>query len=194
MKAEPMTEDPAELVEQTLKGSPQAFSALVRHYQSRVRAYLGRFVRDQDAVEDLAQDTFVRAYRGLSSYRKESSFGVWLLGIGRNLALMHLREESRRRSKESELLRQALSRWLADQAEREQAPEADEALAALERCLESLPEHSASLVESYYFRGRSAGQIARDAGKKEGAVWMTLLRVREILRRCVQGRLAGVEA
>jgi RNA polymerase sigma-70 factor (ECF subfamily) len=194
MKAEVMTDDPAELLERTLEGSAAAFSEIVRHYQSRVRAYLGRYVRDQDVVDDLAQDTFVRAYRGLAGYRRESSFGVWLLGIARNLALMHLREESRRRAKESDLLRQALSRWLAEQAEREDLGESDAALAALERCLEALPEHSADLVESYYYRGRSATELARDAGKKESAVWMTLLRIRELLKRCIQGRLAGAGA
>jgi RNA polymerase sigma-70 factor (ECF subfamily) len=193
-KAEVMTDEPAELLERSLDGSAAAFSGIVRHYQSRVRAYLSRFVRDQDVVEDLAQDTFVRAYRGLANFRKESSFGVWLLGIARNLALMHLREESRRRVKESELLREALSRWLAEQAEREDLGESDAALAALERCLEALPEHSADLVENYYYRGRSASDLARDAGKKESAVWMTLMRVRELLKRCIQGRLAGAGA
>lgn len=191
MKAETMTDDPVELVERTLEGSSAAFSALVRHYQSRVRAYLSRFVRDQDVVDDLAQDTFVRAYRGLSNFRRESSFGVWLLGIARNLALMHLREEARRRSKEGEHLRHAISAWLTERAEREDLAESDAALAALQRCLEALPEHSADLVENYYYRGRSASELARDAGKRESAVWMTLMRVRELLKRCIQGRLAG---
>jgi len=191
MKATMTTDDPVELVEQTLEGSSAAFTALVRHYQSRVRAYLSRYVRDQDVVDDLAQDTFVRAYRGLSNFRKESSFGVWLLGIARNLALMHLREETRRRSKESDLLRHAISTWLSERAEKEELGETDAALVALARCLEALPEHSADLVEDYYYRGRSATELARDAGKKESAVWMTLMRVREILKRCIQGRLAG---
>ena len=62
-------EDPEELLEQTRRGSSDAFSRLVRHYQSRVRGYLARFIRDQDVVEDLAQDTFVRAYRGIGEFR-----------------------------------------------------------------------------------------------------------------------------
>lgn len=53
-------DDPEELLEQSRRGSTQAFAGIVRQYQSCVRAYLARYVRDQDAVEDLAQDVPAR--------------------------------------------------------------------------------------------------------------------------------------
>lgn len=189
-------EDTEELLEQARRGSPDAFSRLVRHYQSRVRGYLARFVRDQDVVEDLAQDTFVRAYRGIGEFRGDSTLGVWLLGIARNLALMRLRDESRRRVHETEILRASLTRWLGERAEGEEADPAEHerTLAALESCLEALPEHSASLIQAYYFKGRAAADLARRSGKKESALWMTLLRIREILRRCIRVRLSGADA
>ena len=189
-------DDPEALLEASLAGSPEAFSGIVRHYQSRVRAYLARFVRDRDAVEELAQDTFLRAYRGLSGYRRDSSLGVWLIGIARNLGLMYLREQSRRRAKESEVLHAALGRWLADdlQADEARLSDRERSLEALERCLAELPEHSSSLIASYYFKGRSATQMARDQGKKESAVGMMLLRIREILARCIRTRLAETGA
>ena len=189
-------EDTEELLEQARRGSPDAFSRLVRHYQSRVRGYLARFIRDQDVVEDLAQDTFVRAYRGIAEFRGDSTLGVWLLGIARNLALMRLRDESRRRAHETEILRTSLARWLQERAEGEGSDPAEHerTLAALESCLEALPEHSASLVQEYYFKGRAATDLARKAGKKESALWMTLLRIREILRRCIRTRLSEANA
>ncbi|HEX7898513.1 MAG TPA: sigma-70 family RNA polymerase sigma factor [Planctomycetota bacterium] len=185
-------EDPADLVERARKGSAPAFSQIVRLYQSRVRAFIGRWVRDASVVEDLAQDTFVRAYRALPNYRGESSLAVWLLGIARNLALMHLRDESRRRAKESDVLQLALSRWLTPALETD--PDHDRALSALEACVDSLPDHSAELVQAHYFQGRGVAEMARASGKKESALGMTLLRIREILRRCVRARLAGSEA
>jgi RNA polymerase sigma-70 factor (ECF subfamily) len=194
MRGQVSVDDPAEMLEQARRGSAHAFTQIVRHYQSRVRAFLGRFVRGADVVEDLAQDTFVRAYRSLAQFRGDSSLGVWLLGIARNLALMHLREEARRRAKESDVLRAALARWLAEPAERAVGAEEDRALQALEACLDALPEHSAELVDGYYFKGRTTAELARAAGKKEGALGMMLLRIREILRRCIRGRLAGAEA
>jgi len=192
MRGQVSVEDPAELVEKARRGSASAFSQIVRLYQSRVRAFIGRFVRDASVVEDLAQDTFVRAYRALAHFRAESSLAVWLLGIARNLALMHLREESRRRAKESDVLHLALARWLTPAVETD--ADHDRALAALEACVDSLPAHSAELVDAHYFKGRGVADMARASGKKESALGMTLLRIREILRRCVRERLSEANA
>lgn len=195
MRGQVSVEDPAELVEQARKGSASAFAQIVRLYQSRVRAFVGRFVRDASAVEDLAQDTFVRAYRALAQFREDSSLAVWLLGIARNLALMHLREESRRRAKEADVLHLALARWLTPGVESgESDADHDRALAALEACVDRLPAHSAELVEAHYFKGRGVADMARSSGKKESTLGMTLFRIREILRRCVRARLSGSEA
>jgi len=191
-------DDPETLLEASRKGSTQAFAVIVRQYQSRVRAYLSRYVRDRDAVEDLAQDTFLLAYRSLSSYRGESSLGVWLIGIARNVALMHVRDQARRRARETEVLQEALGRWLTDALEKDgsRLTDRDQTLRALELCLQELPEHSSSLVENYYFKGRTAVEMAREQGKKESAIGMMLLRIREILGRCIRTRMAetGVHA
>jgi RNA polymerase sigma-70 factor (ECF subfamily) len=185
-------EDSEALVEASRKGSTTAFAVIVRQYQSRVRAYLARYVRDRNAVEDLAQDTFLMAYRGLSTYRAESSLGVWLIGIARNVALMHVREQARRRARESEVLQAALGRWLSDSLESDgsRLSDRERTLSALEQCLAELPEHSSSLVESYYFKGRSVADMAREHGKKDSAIGMMLLRIREILGRCIKLRVA----
>lgn len=193
MRGQVNVDDPADLVDQARRGSATAFAQIVRLYQSRVRAFVGRYVRDAGAADDLAQDTFVRAYRALANYRGESSLAVWLLGIARNLALMHLRDESRRRAKESDVLQLALARWLSPSLEKEDDAH-DRALSALEKCVDGLPGHSAELVDAHYFQGRPVAEMARRSGKKESALGMTLLRIREILRRCVRERLAEANA
>lgn len=196
MLKEMNVDDPEELLEQSRRGSTQAFAGIVRQYQSRVRAYLARYVRDRDAVEDLAQDTFLLAYRSLASYRAESSLGVWLIGIARNVALMHVRDQARRRARETEVLQAALGKWLTDELEKDSSrlADRDQTLRALEQCLEELPEHSSTLVENYYFKGRTATEMAREQGKKESAIGMMLLRIRELLGRCIRTRLAGTGA
>ena len=196
MLKEMNVDDPEELLEQSRRGSTQAFAGIVRQYQSRVRAYLARYVRDRDAVEDLAQDTFLLAYRSLSSYRGESSLGVWLSGIARNVALMHVRDQARRRFRETEALQAALGRWLAEAVEKDASrlTDRDQTLRALELCLQELPEHSSALVENYYFKGRTAIEMAREQGKKESAIGMMLLRIREILGRCIRTRMAETGA
>jgi len=189
-----------EWVRQAGEGSAESFSRLVLAYQSRVRAYLWAYLRDRDVVEDLAQETFLQACRGLSGYRGESTVGVWLIGIARNLAALYLREKSSRGAREGEFASSALARWLTGRVESDAArlEESERRISALEACIERLPEQSARLVRAFYFERERGADLGRRAGKTEGALWMTLLRIRQALRRCIEGRLGtqsqGAEA
>jgi len=98
-------EDEATLIGAARAGSREAFTNLLRIHQSRIRSYLGRFVRDRDVVDDLAQETFLSTYQSLSTYREEVPFRMWMLGIARHRVLRYLRELQRRRAHESALFR-----------------------------------------------------------------------------------------
>src|SRR3954454_9749970 len=74
------------LVERTVAGDQKAFELLVLKYQRRIQRLIGRMVRDQDLVEDIAQETFIRAYRALAQFRGESQFYTWLYRIAVNTA------------------------------------------------------------------------------------------------------------
>lgn len=74
------------LVERAKKGEVQAFEMLVVKYQRRIERLIGRIVRDVDLVQDVAQDTFIRAYRALPQFRGESAFYTWLYRIAVNTA------------------------------------------------------------------------------------------------------------
>ncbi len=77
-------------------GDPNAFGELVRRYQSPVRAFLARLTRgDQAVADDLAQETFVRAWQNLSRFRGESRFSTWLFGIAMNQFRQRRRRERR---------------------------------------------------------------------------------------------------
>jgi RNA polymerase sigma-70 factor (ECF subfamily) len=84
------------LVERTLAGDQRAFSLLVLKYQRRIQRLIGRMVRDVDLVEDIAQETFIRAYRALHQFRGDAQFYTWLYRIAVNTAkkfLMELKRE-----------------------------------------------------------------------------------------------------
>ena len=189
------TDDGAKLVAEIRAGSRDAFTQLVRLHQAKVRCYLGRFVRGMDVVDDLAQETFIAAYRNLASYRRESSLGLWLLGIARNLALKHLRDEQRRRAQESDTFEAAFSKWAQERMEVDDAAAARHELvvAALRSCMDGLQKHSAGMIRDAYFKGRTAAEIAQETGKSEGAVWVTMMRIRQTLRECIGARLARAE-
>ncbi len=83
------------LVERTVAGDQRAYGLLVIKYQRRIQRLIGRMVRDVDLVEDIAQETFVRAYRALHQFRGDAQFYTWLYRIAVNTAKKFLLELKR---------------------------------------------------------------------------------------------------
>lgn len=84
------------LVERTVAGDQRAYELLVLKYQRRIQRLIGRMVRDVDLVEDIAQETFLRAYRALHQFRGDAQFYTWLYRIAVNTAkkaLMDLKRD-----------------------------------------------------------------------------------------------------
>jgi RNA polymerase sigma-70 factor (ECF subfamily) len=83
------------LVQRSVAGDQRAFELLVIKYQRRVQRLIGRMVRDVDLVEDIAQETFIRAYRALHQFRGDAQFYTWLYRIAVNTAKKFLLELKR---------------------------------------------------------------------------------------------------
>ncbi len=83
------------LVERTVAGDQKAFELLVVKYQRRIQRLIGRMVRDVDLVEDIAQETFIRAYKALHQFRGDAQFYTWLYRIAVNTAKKSLMELKR---------------------------------------------------------------------------------------------------
>ena len=81
-----------DLVRRTIDGDEGAFNELVDRYKRGVFTLIVRMVRDRETANDLAQDTFVRMYSALSSYRPEYKFSSWLFKIANNLTIDYLRK------------------------------------------------------------------------------------------------------
>ncbi len=79
-----------QLVERARQGDKRAFELLVEKYQRRLHRLLSRMVRDAEEVEDIAQETFIKAYRALPSFRGDAAFYTWLYRIGVNTAKNYL--------------------------------------------------------------------------------------------------------
>lgn len=86
----------AQLVDEARRGNQAAFGDLVLRYERRLIRVIGQFVRDQDLAQDLAQETFLRAYQRLDQFDPARRFGPWLFRIGVNLTLDYLRKQKRR--------------------------------------------------------------------------------------------------
>lgn len=84
-----------QLVERAKRGDTRAFEMLVIKYQRRIERLIGRMVRDVDLVQDIAQESFIRAYRALPQFRGDSAFYTWLYRIAVNTAKKALVELKR---------------------------------------------------------------------------------------------------
>ena len=85
-----------QLVVRAQHGDQQAFGLLVSKYQRKLARLLSRLIRDPAEVEDVAQETFIKAYRALGSFRGDSAFYTWLYRIGINTAKNYLVSQGRR--------------------------------------------------------------------------------------------------
>jgi RNA polymerase sigma-70 factor (ECF subfamily) len=85
-----------ELVKRVQRGDKTAFDLLVRKYQHRIGAVIGRFVPDYAESQDIAQETFIRAYRAIGNFRGDAQFYTWLYRIAVNTAKNHLVASKRR--------------------------------------------------------------------------------------------------
>lgn len=175
------------LVDRAQRGDRQAFSELVRLHQAPVRAYVAAHVRGVEAADDLAQEAFLRAYVRLDSFAMPptATMRPWLLGIARNLVLEHLRKETRVGVRDRAELEAALDAWHLEAIEAE-THDGEEAVAALQRCLQKLAPAAFALVTRHYFERRSLASLAAEQNKKEGALRMQFLRIRETLRACIE--------
>ena len=86
------------LVVAAQQGNQEAFGALVDEYQDNIYNYVARMIRDHTEAEDIAQETFVKAYQALPEFRGASSFQTWLYRIASNLAIDTVRRRKRKGS------------------------------------------------------------------------------------------------
>jgi RNA polymerase sigma-70 factor (ECF subfamily) len=176
------------------EGQIEAYSDLVRMHQADVRSYLGRFLRDAATVDDLAQETFIRAFRFFDSYDSSRPIRHWLIGIARNEALTYLRSERRRRNRETDRLGRHLNDGLFAQAESEEAAQSDWRVEALMHCLSKLGEDGERLVRKRYFEHVDTRTIAAAMRRSVNSVRLALFRLRGALRDCIRTSLSGEAA
>lgn len=104
-----MSEADDALVEQSQKGDLAAFETLIREHQRMIHSLTFRMTGSMDAADDLAQETFVRAFRSIGTYRRDCKFSTWLYRIAMNVCLTwrereHLRNETNRNWSENQAI------------------------------------------------------------------------------------------
>lgn len=165
------------LVELSRDDNHGAFGELVRRYEGRLMRVISRFILDQDLVDDLTQEVFLRVYRRLELFDASRRFGPWLFQIGVNLTLDHLRKTQRRirwtlfSQRNSDELRTIDP---ATDDPREQLDLAQEVRAVLEH----LPEKYRTVLVLRDLENFSTAEIAAILNRKEATIRWRLAEAR----------------
>lgn len=177
------------LVERTVAGDQRAFELLVLKYQRRIERLIGRMVRDVDLVEDIAQETFIRAYRALAQFRGEAQFYTWLYRIAVNTAKKALGDlkrdplisEAALRSGDDDDETSGVENELTSTETPETVLAAKEIAATVNAAMEALPEELRQAVTLREIEGLSYEEIAEVMNCPIGTVRSRIFRAREAI-------------
>jgi RNA polymerase sigma-70 factor (ECF subfamily) len=173
-------DDERKWIERSLAGDTDAYAVLVKQYQSMVHALAFRMTGSLEDAEDLAQETFLRAYRQLESFRHEAKFSTWLSQIAVNAGL-NWRKRERRRA-------EVHSRWATDAVAEADAPGGfpDELSRRVQSALDRLPAKQRAAIVLTIYEGRTHAEAARLLHCSETTVSWRLFRARQKLKRWLQ--------
>lgn len=174
----------AQLVEESLGGNQLSFQLLVERYQERIFALARHYTKSAVEVEDIVQDTFLKAYRRLETFQRQSSFSTWLYRIAVNTALDFLKRVGRSpvQAVEDPELSASPVRAQAGSGVAIAAPDArlrrDEIARITAEVLDELPEIFRTVLVLREFEDLSYQEMAETLGVSIGTVESRLFRAR----------------
>lgn len=169
-------------VEKVLAGDISAFEGIVRRWQGPLINLAYRFCRDRGRAEDMAQEAFLRAYRGLAKWRKDAAFSTWLFALATNLYCSELRRIP------------AGNTPLEEIAEPQDPRPIDGGLEEMDRdhavrgAVAALPPKYREALILFYFQEMDISAAAKSLGLAEGTLKARLFRGRKILEHKLASR------
>lgn len=180
--AEVRAETDERLVSRAKKGNVPAFEELVRRYRNDVFALAYHYVRNREDAWDMAQEVFVKAYKGLQRFRGDAAIKTWLLRITANRCKDHFKKRR---------LKTVALEDIVEEKKAGPAPRPDEVLEARElghaisAALETLPEKHRRAFVLREFEGLSYGEMAEVMGCSLGTVMSRLHHARKKLQKAL---------
>ncbi|OGC94599.1 MAG: hypothetical protein A2142_06930, partial [candidate division Zixibacteria bacterium RBG_16_48_11] len=170
-----------ELVQQAKQGNLSAFEEIVKRYQKRIFYLAYRMTKDFDASDDIAQETFIKAYQNIGSFKESFSFYTWIYRIGMNLAINYLRRQKFLvREQEVDDFQQLIDSQMATGQQNDRSEE-EELLEDLKKEIELLPVDFKSVLVLKIYENLSCTEIASILKIPLGTVLSRLARAREQL-------------
>lgn len=170
----------------TAADKTEHFVQQLAEHQNRLYGYVFSLLGDHSRAADVLQETNIVLWRKIDEFQADRAFLPWAFAIARFQVLAHLRDRKRDRV----LLNAELVEAISVEAER-QAGQLDQVREALRPCLKTLTPGNHELVERRYFQAMSIADIASAVDRTTNSVKVALLRSRQHLSECIQGRIAA---
>ena len=181
--------DDSKLVEQFQQGDKSVFDKLAVRYRDRIYRLAQRFVPNSEDALDITQDAFIRAYQGLSDFKRKSQFYSWLYRITVNLCIDFLRKNARRETMNYALESDDLPMMnIADHNLRPPTQEVEdkELLTYLRRAIMQLAPKQREIFILRHWEGLSLKEIANTLGRSSGTVKAHLFHAHRNLRKMLR--------
>ncbi len=173
------------LVQRVQRGDKSAFDVLVLKYQHKIGHLVSRYVHDSHESQDVTQEAFIKAYRGLANFRGDSAFYTWLYRIAINTAKNHLVTMSRKISDtgidSADAEQYESGGALRDNATPERELLTDEIAQVVQQTIQSLPDDLRTAITLREFEGLSYDDIASAMECPIGTVRSRIFRAREAI-------------
>lgn len=179
-----------ELVQRVQAGDKKSFDVLVLKYQHKVINLVMRYMHDPDTAQDVAQEAFIKAYRGLKNFRGESAFYTWLYRIAINTAKNHLVSQGRR-APTNDIDADEAEQFEGESALKEYGtPEnemlRDEIQTMVSQAIDALPDDLRTAIVLRELEGMSYEEIAEAMDCPIGTVRSRIFRARESIDKVLQ--------
>ncbi|GAA4316187.1 RNA polymerase sigma factor [Pontixanthobacter gangjinensis] len=172
------------LIESTLEGDTHAFEELIDRYQDFVFTIAVRILKVREEAEEIAQDSFIKAYDSLNSFRGDSKFSTWLYRIVYHKSLDRLKKNNRQRTYE---INEEITDESLDHIENGlEYLLSEERSRLIKKCIDSLPEEDAAIISLFYFEEQTVKEVAKVTGLSEDNIKIKLYRSRKKLFSLLQ--------
>ena len=185
-----MKESDLYLVKKCQQGDKGAFELLVIKYQKRMFNVIFGVVRNRDIVEDLAQETFLNAYRSIGSFKGDSSFYTWIYRIGVNVSLNYLSKQKKAVFVDEGVMdTEAVASKSPAGASPERNAQGREFVSALSKAMGFLPEDIRIAVALREYEGLSYQEISEVTDSPIGTVRSRIFRGRAMLMEALKDHI-----
>ncbi len=173
------------LIDKILNGDSSAFGELVDRYQNFVFTIAIRMLKVTEEAEEVAQDSFIKAFDSLASFRGEAKFSTWLYRIVYHKALDRIKKNKRQQT--YEIIEEITDDSLDHIENGLEFMLNEERTKVIKRCIAQLPEDDAAIISLYYFEEQSVKEIAEITNLTEDNIKIKLYRSRKKLFSLLEG-------